>query len=226
MPGRGVLVVAGLAVLAAAPARAAAPAITWQRSLKEAGARAKESKRPLLILFTSEHLHKTTRRCRFAGARVRQGVAEAGLLCVRILKPQMPTAAAVRLGGNANIGPALQIARKEYGKRLEAYNKNARRYGVTNLPCVVLAYPDGEVFRKLHAPRDSEIIGALRVLVRTPLAAVERPREETPPLPEEIPARLDPAEPARKEPALPDAEQLEVAARVDPFEAGLDPEDF
>jgi len=216
-----VLAMAGIAVALALPVHAAGPVVRWEKSPEEAARRAKKEGRPLVILFTSERLQLTTRRYRFTGRQVRNAVARANAICAKVVQPAPPDAARIVSPGNANIGPLLRLARKEYKEKLAAFDGKTAQYGVKRLPSVVFAYPEGDVFCMLRAPRDEEIVQALRRLKATPLASMA----DSPPG-DPDPGAAGPTTPATGAPPAGEVDDLEVAARVDPFESDVDPEDF
>jgi thioredoxin-related protein len=133
-------------------------AIDWLTDYEEACKVAAEEKRALLILISTDDLERTSQSCRFAGDVIRRTVRDAKVVPLKLLPAPALDLAGLRPEEAKKRQEVLTESRKRY-------EELAKRFGVTTVPSVVYAAPDGAKLTVQAAPSDEDIRG---VLVRLP----------------------------------------------------------
>jgi hypothetical protein len=125
--------------------------LKWLSSYAKACELAGREKRPLMMLFTSKELFRSSPRCRFTGDPVRRAVRKSGVVPLKVLPPKYPE--------------VRDLSPEEAEKRRKAYAESHKRYltltgkfRVNRGPALVFAGPDGTVLLRQTVPLDSQII--------------------------------------------------------------------
>jgi hypothetical protein len=209
--------------------------LKWLTDYENACALAGREKRPLMMLFTSEEISRTSPRCRFSGDPVRRTVRKCGVVPLKVLPPKYPEVK------NLSEEEAA-TRRKEYAESHKRYLTLTGKFRVHRGPALVFAAPDGTVLLRHVVPADSQIIAscwkARKILDEHQRQGEEKGASETKGKPDEESGQ----KPAAEESARHGAARSEQAAgsaedgRKEPAKEGnpekkvdepvIDPEDF
>ncbi len=128
--------------------------LDWLTDFDQAAELAGREKRPLMVLFTSEELARTSTSCRFKANSVRRAARGAKVVPVRLLPPVMLSSRGV---------PKEEAAKRRelHAKAQKRYREVVRKYGISTGPCLVLAASDAARLNAQVAPTNDQIRAAL-----------------------------------------------------------------
>ena len=186
-------------VVVNAPAVDPQPPVEWMTDFDEACKVAAKDQRPLLILFTTQDMERTSQSCRFAGDAVRKDVREAKVVPVKLMPPTVLDLTGLRPEELKQRQEAMKDANKKF-------DELAKRYGVTTVPSVVYAAPDAVKLTVQAAPAEADISAILDQLPGMVKVHMTAAAKEVKP-PEPVVVKNDPGkapEPKAPEPKKPE----------------------
>jgi hypothetical protein len=124
--------------------------IDWMTDFAAAVDLAGKEDRPLMVLFTTEQLARTSRSCTFQDDSMRRAVHSAKPVPVKILPP-------VQLDLRGVPKAEADARRRLFEKSRKQYAELIKKYRINTGPCLIFAAPDRSALNTLITPPDSKI---------------------------------------------------------------------
>ncbi len=177
--------------------------LDWLTDFDRAAEIAGREKRPLLIVFTSEELARTSTSCRFKANNLRRAARKAKVVPLKLMPPVMLDTKGI---------PKKEAAKRRelYAKAQKRYREVVRQFRVAAGPCLVMTAPDAKSLSHQVTPTDAQTKATLDRLGEM-LAAHEKALGKKP-----AEAKKDGDKPKEAEAKKPEEKPAEKKPEVDP----------
>lgn len=124
--------------------------LDWLTDFDKAAELAGREKRPLMIVFTSEDLTRTSTSCRFKANNLRRAARKTNVVPLKLMPPVVLDTKGL---------PKEEAAKRRelYAKARKRYREIIRQFRISTGPCLVMTAPDAKSLSHQVTPTDAQI---------------------------------------------------------------------